>query len=59
MVMAIADRIALLSAGKLVFEGSPMALSLTGLLEATFNVRGEFIRSSSAEAPYLQIRVGR
>ncbi|PST24155.1 ABC transporter ATP-binding protein [Mesorhizobium plurifarium] len=57
--MAIADRIALLSAGKLVFEGSPMALSLTGLLEATFNVRGEFIRSSSAEAPYLQIRVGR
>lgn len=57
--MAIADRIALLSAGRLVFEGSPTALSGTGLLEKTFKVQGEFIRSSGAEAPYLQVRVRR
>ncbi|RVI52109.1 ABC transporter ATP-binding protein, partial [Sinorhizobium medicae] len=57
--MAIADRIALLSAGRLVFEGSPTALSGTGLLEKTFKVEGEFIQSSGGEAPYLQVRVRR
>jgi iron complex transport system ATP-binding protein len=57
--MAIADRIALLSGGRLVFEGSPAALSTTGLIETTFNVKGKFIRSDAADAPYLQIRVRR
>ncbi|HWX46910.1 MAG TPA: ABC transporter ATP-binding protein [Roseomonas sp.] len=53
--MAVADRIALLEAGQLVFDGSPHDLARSGLVEKVFRVNGRFVLLEPSGALHFDV----
>lgn len=56
--LAVADRIALLDSGPLVFEGRPSDLAESGLIERVFRVRGRFVRLEPSGALHFAVPFG-
>jgi iron complex transport system ATP-binding protein len=57
--IAVSDRITLLERGELRFDGEPRALAQSGLIEATFRVRGQFVEVGAGKPPHFDVELTR
>ena len=53
--IAISDRMSLLEKGELRFDGDPRDLAASGLIEATFRVRGNFVEVAPGKPPHFDV----
>lgn len=53
--IAISDRISLLDKGVLHFDGAPRNLAESGLIEATFRVKGKFVEVAPGKPPHFDV----
>lgn len=55
--ISVCDRITLLENGKSAFDGDPITLAGTGLVEEIFRVNGRFVSTASGTPPHFEINL--
>jgi iron complex transport system ATP-binding protein len=57
--LSVCDRVSLLEAGALVFDGAPAALVGSGGIERVFRVKGRFVELAPGAAPHFDVEIAR
>jgi iron complex transport system ATP-binding protein len=57
--MSICDRISLLEKGALIFDGEPVELAASGLIEQVFRVKGKFVSIDPLAPPHFDVELAR
>lgn len=57
--LSVCDRVSLLDAGRLVFDGEPAGLVGTDSIERVFRVRGRFVELLPGAAPHFDVQIAR
>lgn len=57
--LSVCDRVSLLEAGSLVFDGAPAALVGSGGIERVFRVKGRFVELAPGAAPHFDVEIAR